>query len=68
MFIIPPPCDIRLTFPRIAAVRDEINKAGGCALSLVADTSKEDDIKQLLNTVHEKWGRIGIQPNICSRY
>jgi len=45
---------------KINQLRDEINKAGGCALALVADTSKEEDIKNLMNTVHEKWGGIDI--------
>jgi len=39
---------------------DEISKQGGTALPITADVSKEDDVKELMDKVIEKWGGVDI--------
>jgi len=41
-------------------MKEEINKEGGCAMAVVADTSKVEDIENLMKKVHDEWGGIDI--------
>jgi len=45
---------------KIEEIKQEINKNGGSALALGADSSSEEDMKKLFSKVHETWGGIDI--------
>ena len=46
-----------------AALADQINKRGGQAIAVKADVSKQKDVKYLIKTTLEKFGRIDILVN-----
>ncbi|MDZ7379551.1 MAG: SDR family oxidoreductase, partial [candidate division KSB1 bacterium] len=48
---------------QIQAVAAQIQASGGEALPIAADVTKEDELKQLVSQVRERWGPIDILVN-----
>lgn len=59
-------CD--LVAERAHATARMISDAGGSALALVADVSREADVQQAVAAVLERWGRIDILVNMAGSY
>jgi NAD(P)-dependent dehydrogenase (short-subunit alcohol dehydrogenase family) len=59
-------CDI--VPERVQDTASAIIKAGGSALSLVADVSKEDQVNAATSEVLERWGRIDVLVNTAGSY
>lgn len=51
------------TRAEIEAVADEIRAAGGAARAVVADISREEDVRRLVADVEDTWGRVDVLVN-----
>jgi NAD(P)-dependent dehydrogenase (short-subunit alcohol dehydrogenase family) len=59
-------CD--LVAERVQSLADEIATAGGEALAIPADVSKESDVRRAVGAVIARWGRIDVLVNAAGSY